>query len=259
LPGKSAKWDSNILAIITGIEQRSDDDVSGANSARVESARTEITSADSDSEESTSAENAHANDAPMMYPNGAFTAVHDWVFDILPHFVQPSTWVVYMQLYRQSMGHQTNTVKAAASYLSALTTMSERTIKECLKDLMSLGLIRRIGKDKDSSWIYMLMVPEFISAAIAQVKAARAKSAHAATADEDSAQGKNCTRRKAKSARAKIAHVGDVAATIADLQASAKSARAESAHSTNINKYKQETPENVKRIRALRESLGKLK
>jgi hypothetical protein len=92
-------------------------------------------------------------------PTKRFCKVYNWVLDELPKIMKPSEWLLYIQLYRLSIGYNRPSCVIGYGALANRTGLGKNTVIRGIETLVNMGLIIARKTDGEGTE-YILGVPK---------------------------------------------------------------------------------------------------
>lgn len=96
--------------------------------------------------------------APVEVPENKWFKCANWLFDDLSKYITGSQWIVYMYLYRLSVGFHKTDCRVGYGALAKMTGLSRNTVRDAVIELKNLGLIHELDTNQDGTAM-LLMVP----------------------------------------------------------------------------------------------------
>ena len=91
-------------------------------------------------------------------PENKWFKCANWLFDDLSKYITGSQWIVYMYLYRLSIGFNQTSCRVGYGALAKMTGLSRNTVRDAVIELKNLGLIHELDTNQDGTAM-LLMVP----------------------------------------------------------------------------------------------------
>jgi len=92
-------------------------------------------------------------------PEKSFCKVHNWIFDELPKALTTSEWIVYLHLYRLSLGYQNENCTIGYGGLANRTGLARNTVRNAIKGLIEKEYIVD-GKSSQDGTVFTIGVPD---------------------------------------------------------------------------------------------------
>lgn len=96
--------------------------------------------------------------AVVEAPENAWFKAANWLFDGLPDYISGSQWIVYLFLYRLTVGFNREQCRIGYGALATMSGLSRNTVRRAMADLKELGLIYELDTNADGTAL-MLMIP----------------------------------------------------------------------------------------------------
>ncbi len=96
--------------------------------------------------------------AVVEAPENAWFKAANWLFDGLPDYISGSQWIVYLFLYRLTVGFNRDQCRIGYGALANMSGLSRNTVRRAMADLKELGLIYELDTNADGTAL-MLMIP----------------------------------------------------------------------------------------------------
>lgn len=91
--------------------------------------------------------------------NSNYCKLHNDVSDVLFRHLSPSAQSVYLRLYRQSFGWNRNWAAESLPKLTTACNISLQTVRKAIKELESLGCIKKEFSDYHKATVYRVYLP----------------------------------------------------------------------------------------------------
>lgn len=96
--------------------------------------------------------------APVEVPENKWFKCANWLFDDLSQYITGSQWIVYMYLYRLSIGFNQTSCRVGYGALAKMTGLSRNTVRDAVFELKKLGLIHELDTNQEGTAMW-LMIP----------------------------------------------------------------------------------------------------
>ena len=107
-----------------------------------------------------SSHTVHTNDlSDSININSNYCKLHNDVSDMLFRHLSPSAQSVYLRLYRQSFGWNRNWAAESLPKLTTACNVSLQTVRKAIKELESLGCIKKEFSDYHKATVYRVYLP----------------------------------------------------------------------------------------------------
>lgn len=94
----------------------------------------------------------------LMAPTKGFVKVYNWLFDELPAYLSYIEWIIYMHLYRLSVGFNSESCTIGYGGLSKRTHLARNAVIKAIKGLIAKGYLQANGQSQDGT-TFKLTIP----------------------------------------------------------------------------------------------------